>query len=260
MDPVKLKWFSNLAFRQAVAHAIDKKKIIEILMNCLGYPQDAAMSPSAGLFYNLNVEKYDYDLNKAKDILTKAGFIDRDGDGVLEDPDRHPIEFNLITNSGATERIQIASIIRHDLQKLGMRISFAPVDFNSLVSKISSTFDWDAVVLGLTGGIEPHFGKNVWASDGHLHLWFPLQKSPATEWEKRLNEIFNQGVQELDEQKRKILYDEFQLIVSEELPVIYTVLESDMFAVRNKFGNLHPTAYGGAFHNMEEIYIKDQFK
>ena len=260
VDPVKLKWFANLAFRQAVAHAIDKKKIIEILMNELGYPQYAAMSPSAGFFYNPNVIKYEYDLSKAKEILTQAGFTDRDDDGVIEDPEGHPVQFNLITNSGSLERIQIASIIRHDLQKLGMKVNFVQLEFNSLVSKISSTYDWEAIVLGLTGGIELHFGKNVWASSGHLHLWHPLQKSPATEWEKRLDEIFNQGVQELDEKKRKVLYDEFQLIVSKELPVIYTVLESNMFAVRNKFGNLNPTAYGGAFHNLDEIYIKEEYK
>jgi peptide/nickel transport system substrate-binding protein len=260
IDPVKLKWFTNIKFRQAVAHAIDKKKIIEILMNGLGYEQDAAMSPSAGTFYNPNVMKYEYDLNQAQAILTEAGFVDRDGDGIIEDPEGHPVEYNLITNSGSTERVQIASIIRHDLQKLGMKVNFVGLEFNSLVSKVSATFDWDALVLGLTGGIEPHFGKNVWASDGHLHLWYPMQKTPATPWEKRLDEIFNQGVQELDEKKRKVLYDEFQLIVSKELPVIYTVLGSNMLAIRDKFENLKPTAYGGAWHNLEEVYIKEGYK
>jgi ABC-type transport system substrate-binding protein len=52
------------------------------------------------------------------------------------------------------------------------------------------------------------------------------------------------------------LYDEFQRIAADELPVIYTVLNIDMFAVRNKFGNLSPTVNGGPFHNIEEIYIK----
>ena len=218
------------------------------------------MSPSAGFFYNPNVIKYDYDLDKAKTILAQAGFTDRNGDGVIEDSDGHPVEFNLITNSGSTERVQIASIIRHDLEKLGMKVNFVALEFNSLVSKVSASFDWEAMVLGLTGGIEPHFGKNVWASDGHLHLWHPLQKAPTTEWEKRLDAIFSQGVQELNEQKRKVLYDEFQMIVSKELPVIYTVLESNILAVRNKFENLKPTAYGGAWHNLDEIYIKEQYK
>ena len=68
--------------------------------------------PSAGLFYNSDVIKYDYDLAKAKSILNEAGFIDRDGDGILEDMEGNKVQFNLITNAGSTERVQIASIIR----------------------------------------------------------------------------------------------------------------------------------------------------
>ena len=258
VDSIKLKWFANREFRRAVAHAIDKKKIVDILMNGLGYSQDSAISPSAGFFHNSDVIKYEYDLKKAKDILKKAGFVDRDGDGIIEDDRGEDIKFNLYTNSGATERVQIAAIIRHDLQQLGMQVNFLALEFNSLVSKITSTFNWDAVIIGLTGGVEPHFGKNVWTSRGQLHLWYPHQESPATRWEKRIDEIFNLGVQELIDEKRKILYDEFQVIVSQELPVIYTVLNSSIFAVRNKFENLHPTNFGGVFHNLEEIYIKDK--
>jgi len=256
VDPKKLKWFSNVKFRQAVAHAIDKARIVEILMNGLGYPQPSAMSPSAGFFYNPQVQPYDYDLFKARALLKAAGLEDRNLDGILEDQDGHDIEFNLYTNSGAVERVQIAAIIRHDLESLGMKVNFIALEFNVLVGKLTSTFDWDAVLIGLTGGIEPHFGKNVWESSGQLHMWNPKQETPQTPWEKRVDEIFNQGVQELDENKRKKFYDEWQLIVSQEVPLIYTVLGADIFAVRNKFGNLHPTSYGGAFHNLDEIYVR----
>ncbi|HOX54564.1 MAG: ABC transporter substrate-binding protein [Candidatus Omnitrophica bacterium] len=258
IDKNKLSWFLNIDFRKAVAHAIDKQKIIEILMNGLGYEQNSSMSQSSGYFYNPNVTKYNYDLDKAKEILKNAGFFDRNNDGIIEDKDGNKVEFNLFTNSGSTERIQIASIIRKDLQNLGMKVNFMALEFNNLVSKLTSTFDWDAIIIGLTGGIEPHFGKNVWDSSGQLHMWHPKQAKPDTEWEKRVDGIFNQGVQELNDKKRKVLYDEWQYIISEELPVIYTVLPASIFAVRNKFGNLKPTPYGGAFHNLEEIYIKKE--
>ncbi|MDP2939880.1 MAG: ABC transporter substrate-binding protein [Candidatus Omnitrophota bacterium] len=256
VEPKKLYWFRNLKFRQAIAHSIDKKRIIDILMNGLGFSQDSSMSPSSGFFYNPNVIKYDYDLKKAKKILQEAGFVDKNNDGIIEDDSGNKIEFNLYTNSGDATRTQIAAIIRRDLESLGMKVNFLSLEFNYLVGKLASTYDWDAVIIGLTGGLEPHFGKNVWASNGQLHMWHPKQKSPITDWEKRIDEIFNTAVQELNEEKRKILYDEWQLIVSLKLPLIYTVLAADIFAVRNKFGNLNPTPYGGAFHNLEEIYIK----
>lgn len=258
ISPTKLSWFTELKFRKAVAYAIDKQSIINIVMNGLGSAQHSSMSPSSGFFYNPRVTKYEYNLAKAKALLKEIGIYDRDNDGFAEDSKGEVIEFNLFTNAGNTVRIQIANIIRKDLEKLGFKVNFVPLEFNQLVTKLDSTFDWDAVIIGLTGGIEPHFGNNVWSSSGHLHMWNPRQKHPASKWEARIDKIFNEGVQELDNQKRKILYDEWQEIVAKHLPFIYTVLPANIFAVRNKFGNLYPTSYGGAFHNLEEIYIKEK--
>jgi peptide/nickel transport system substrate-binding protein len=255
VDPVKLSWFTNLGFRRAVAHAIDRPKIIEILNNGFGLPQNSAMSPSSGFFYNPDVKVYDYNLDEARTILKQAGFR-YDGQR-LEDAEGHPVEFNLYTaDVGTAGRMQMAAIIRSDLERLGMKVNLVAVEFNTLVNKLMASFDWDMVMIGLTGGVEPHFGQNVWASSGGLHLWDPGQKAPATPWEKRIDEIYDRGAQELDDNKRKVLYDQWQAIVADELPVIYTVLDMDMYAVRNKFGNLKPTVNGGAFHNIEEIYIK----
>ncbi|MDO8304098.1 MAG: ABC transporter substrate-binding protein, partial [Sedimentisphaerales bacterium] len=186
--------------------------------------------------------------------------VDHDGNGIREDKDGHSVEFTLNTNAGVTEREQIAAIIRADLEKIGLKVNFLTIEFNSLVGKLTATFDWDAIMIGLTGGVEPHFGKNVWHSTGGLHMWFPGQKTPATEWEKRIDEIFDTAVQELDENKRKILYDEYQRIVADQVPVIYTVLNNRLSAVRNKFGNLRPSALGGIFHNLEEIYILPEYR
>lgn len=254
IDAQKLDWFTNTRFRQAAAHAIDKKSIIDIVYNGLAVPQDSSMSPSEGYFYNPDVTHYEYDLEKAKNILAQEGFRDLDGDGFLEDPKGNTVEFSIFSNSGVTERVKMAEIIRKDLELLGMKVHLVLLEFNNLVSKLSASYDWDAMILGLTGGIEPHFGNNVWQSTGHLHLWYPRQSTPATPWEMRINEIFDAGVQEVKREKRKVLYDEWQQIVSDQLPLIYTVLAETIVAIRDRFGNVNPTPYGGALHNLEEIY------
>ncbi len=256
VEPQKLAWFTNREFHRAAAQCIDKEGIINIVMNGLGFPQHAAMSPSAGFFYNPDVKQYEYNLEAARALLTKIGLVDKNQDGILEDNAGNPVEFSLYTNSDNTQRVEIANIVRKDLERVGFKVHFMQLEFNNLVTKLNSSYDWDAVILGLTGGIEPHFGSNVWQSSGQLHMWYPKQQEPATDWERQIDQIFNQAVQELDELKRKQLYDQWQRIVAEELPFIYTVLPQNLFAVRNKFGNLYPTSYGGAFHNLEHIFIK----
>lgn len=257
VPPHKLAWFTNRTFRQAVAHALDKQSITDIVMNGLGHPQWGPVSPSAGFFYNPDVRQYPYDLDRAKAMLAEIGMRDRNGDGILEDADGHDLEFTFFTNSGNDVRVDIAEIVRKDLQEIGLKVHFNQIEFNTLVDKLDATYDWDCILLGLSGGDEPHFGKNVWDSKGTVHMWYPKQPEPATPWEARIDELFNAGVRELDRDKRKVIYDEWQMIVSEELPLIYTCLPEALYAVRNRFGNLHPVPLYGALHNIEEIYVLD---
>ncbi|MBF0619113.1 MAG: ABC transporter substrate-binding protein [Candidatus Omnitrophica bacterium] len=252
----KRAWFSDVRFRRAVAHAVDKKRIIEIVKNGLGYTQDGPESPGSGFFYNADVITYEYDLKKSAALLKDMGFVTRDKDGILEDGAGHSLEFTLLANADNTERVDIASILRKDLESLGIKVNLQLVEFNTLVAKLTSLFDWEAVVLGLTGSSDPHFGQNVWLSSGQLHMWNPRQAAPATDWEKRIDELFVLGVQELDEAKRKTYYDEYQRIVAEQVPMVYTALSARLIAVKDRLGNVKPSPYGGVLHNLEEIYIQ----
>jgi len=257
VDSVKSSWFCNKKFRQAVAYALDKQSMVRIVMNGLGYPQWGPMSPSEGYFYNANVPTYPYNIAKAKALLAEAGFTDKNNDGVIEDAAGHPVEFSFVTNSGNVVRGKLAEIIRKDLETLGFKVHFQLLEFNSLIGKIDNPpYEWDAIMLGLTGGPEPHMGKNVWHSTGSVHLWFPNQKTPATPWEATMDSIYDAGVRILDESKRKELYDRWQVIAADELPLIYTVLPEQIFCLSNKFGNINPCPNGGLLYNIERIYRK----
>jgi peptide/nickel transport system substrate-binding protein len=257
VDSVKLTWFRNVNFRKAVAHAIDKESMINIVMNGLGYPQWAALSPAEGTFFNPDVAQYPYDLAKAKKILADEGFVDRNNDGILEDKNGHTVEFSFVTNTGNIERGKIAEIIRKDLETIGFKVHFQPLEFNSLIQKTDNPpYDFDAVLLGLTGSIDPHFGINVWHSSGSLHMWYPRQKKPSTDWEAKTDSLFEAGVKELDIEKRKTIYNEWQRITAENLPLIYTVTSEQIYCIQNRFGNLNPSVAGGLLHNLIYMYIK----
>ena len=222
------------------------------------------------VFYNSNVKKYDYDPELSKKLLKDAGFKDTDGDGIVEYPAGVPVKFTLVTNSGNQEREKTCQIIQGDLRKIGLDVTFAPLQFNALVAKAQNTFDWDAMVMGLTGGGDPHWGKNVWSVEGRTHLWNqrplrPTDKAGLPEWsarvarwekgvfpfEREIEQIFDEAVQELDITKRVRMYHRWQEITAEELPMIYLTTPLFLPAVRNKFTPLKPTVIGGVFHNLD---------
>ncbi|MCM8818074.1 MAG: ABC transporter substrate-binding protein [Candidatus Omnitrophica bacterium] len=251
----KKEWFSDINFRKSVAFAIDRNSIIKNVYAGFGTPQYGPMNSSCGFFYNDKIIKYDYNLEKAKEFLKKGGFIWKNG--TLYDKNGNRVEFTIVTNSNNFERIQIGNIIQNDLEKLGMKVNLLPIDFNTLVNKLTISKDWEGVIIGLTGGIEPHGGKNVWHSEGQLHFWNFYNRRNYF-WEKEIDTLFEQGTKYLNPVERKKIYDKWQIIVTEYLPLIYTANSNVIYAVRNKFENLKITVYGGIFHNIEEIKIKDE--
>ncbi len=244
LSPEKLAWFSNTQFRQAVAHVIDKKRIIDEAQHGAGYPQWSSVSPAAGDFHNPNVTQYEYDIARANEILDNLGWVDTNGDGVREDADGNEIAFTLVTNTGNTVRANASSIIHEGMTAIGLNVDYQLIEFGVMVSQLVSTYDWETLVVGFTGGTEPHYGITMWHSGEGLHLWHPYQSEPATDWEAELDEIYIKASQELDRDARVALYHRAQDIVAENVPLLYTTLSERLSAVRNVFGNATPTLYG----------------
>ncbi|MFO7814729.1 MAG: ABC transporter substrate-binding protein [Halanaerobiales bacterium] len=253
-QPWKYEWFTNLHFRRAVAYAIDKDTMIDQALAGFGSKQWSPVSAPNKVFLNEDVKKYPYDLDKAREELKAGGFSWNDDDELVDENDRR-VEFNMITNSGNTVRESILNIIASELRDLGMKINSTPVEFNKLVNQLTSEFDFDTIVIGLTGGVEPHSGSNVWPSHGHLHMWNPQQEEPATEWEARIDELFEKGASTVETEERVKYYNEFQEIVAERVPIVYTVTPNSLYAIRNNLKNTEPTAYGGVTWNIYEHYI-----
>ncbi len=261
VNPIKQKWFNDVNFRTAIDYAIDRKAMVSNVANGVAQPLFTAESLSS-VFLNEDIASgHEKDIEYAKSLLKESGFY-TDKTGKLYDKEGNKVEFDLYTNAGQTEREALGVMVKEDLKELGINVNFKPIEFNSLVSKLMSTADWDMVLMGLTGNpLEPHSGKNVWYSKGHLHLFnmrFPIDNEEnILDWEKELDEIIEQGALELDYDKRKLIYDKYQQIIYDERPIIYLYSPLTITAVRKKIKNLHPTPLGGTTHNLDELYIEE---
>jgi peptide/nickel transport system substrate-binding protein len=167
------------------------------------------------------------------------------------------VEFTITTNAGNKQREIVATLLAEDLRKLGMKVKFAPLDFNLLVSQLYTGEGWEVMVMGLTGGNpDPNSSANIWKSSGNLHMWNVGWDEPQTEWEARIDEIYEQAAITVDPEARRRLYYEAQEIIAEQVPMIYTVNQTVFYAVRNKWVNIKPTAYGGVLHNLEVMFAR----
>ena len=256
VNPTKQKWFQDLNFRQAVDYAIDRKNMVFNIANGIGEPLFTPESLNS-IYLNKNIKPYSRNLEKSRELLKKSGFYTKKGK--LYDKDGNRVEFDLYTNAGNTEREAIGVMVKQDLEDLGMKVNFKPIEFNSLVNKLVSTFDWDMVIMGLTGSpLEPNGGKNVWLSDGRLHMFnmrLPDEgKDKILPWEKELDECFTKGALATKFEDRKKSYDKYQEIVYLQKPFIYIYSPVIIVAIRDKFKNIYPSGLNGIIYNIEEIY------
>lgn len=266
VDPIKSRWFNTLEFRQAVAYAINRERINTNIFRGLGVVQNSPISVQSPFSLKEGLRVYNYNLEKAKELLQKAGFK-YDNRGQLFDSDGHRVRFNLVTNANNLARVAIGAQVRQDLSKIGMQVDYNPINFNVLIDKTNGSRDWDAHMIGFTGGIEPHGLANLWMTSGGSHS-FNLRQQPgqppikdwqANDWEKEIDRLFIEGARELDLEKRKKIYGEFQKLVQEQLPVIHLVNDSALMAVRNRVEGLK---YSGlpswGLWNIQELRIRNE--
>ncbi|BAS55617.1 ABC-type transporter, periplasmic subunit [Leptolyngbya boryana NIES-2135] len=265
VDPVKSRWFNTLEFRKAVAYAINRDRINTNLFRGLGVVQNSPISVQSPFTLKEGLKAYNYDPNQSKNLLKKAGFKYNDR-GQLFDSDGNRVRFTLLTNSNNLTRVAIGAQIRQDLAAIGIQVDYNPLNFNVLIDKINGARDWDAHIIGFTGGTEPHGLANLWMTSGGSHSFNlsqqvgqpKIQGYVANEWEKEIDRLFIQGAQELNPEKRKKIYGEFQKLVQEQLPVIHLVNDSAIMAVRNRVQGLK---YSGlpswGLWNIQELKIKE---
>lgn len=243
VDPAKRAIFSDVRFRRAISHAVDRDGIVRTVYFGLGEPLYGPIPPVNQKWHNPDIPRYPYDLEAAGRLLDEMDLVDRDGDGRREDAAGTPAAFTLLVQADNRERQAMASVLREDLKKIGVDMTVSSVDFNTMVSLLRTTFDYDAMLLGLTGGVppDPSQSANVFKSSGRTHFWNPEQASPATAWEARIDSLMNEQIVQMDEGIRKGIFDRVQTIMAEQQPAVYLASRRGFLAVRNRFVNLQPS-------------------
>jgi peptide/nickel transport system substrate-binding protein len=236
----KRKWFQSTAFRHAVSQAIHRSDLATLAYKGQAHPAAGPISSGNRLWFNAQLKPLPTDVPNALRLLRQDGFVLKDG--VLKDRDGHAVEFSLLTNAGNKARERSAALIQEDLKKVGMRVNIVTLDFRTLGERIGKSLDYEAVLLGFTNvDVDPMEQMNVWLSSGPEHAWWPSQRTPATDWEARIDALEMQQASSASMAVRKKAVDEIQRIVVAEEPILYLVNPDYLTAISPSLKGVQPT-------------------
>ncbi|HEY8470205.1 MAG TPA: ABC transporter substrate-binding protein [Longimicrobiales bacterium] len=241
--------FADARVRRALSMAIDRNRLIA---NRAGYGELAAgpISPHHWA-YDSSVAPLPYDTAAARALLAEAGFLDRDGDGILEGPDGRDFTFTLKIAAGNTFQRDMAELIRTDLAAIGVPIVARPVEFNTLISEIANVpRNFEAVIMGWSADfrINLHEMFHTSALGGQFQL--------ASYSNPELDSLLDHAASTVDRDAARPLWRRVQEILRDEQPWTFLYYYPDLYAIRERVQGVEMDIRG-AFTNLPRWWLAD---
>jgi peptide/nickel transport system substrate-binding protein len=258
----KQKWFRDVKFRQAISAAVDRDAIVRLVYQGRGAALWGPVTPGNHRWLDTSIPHPPRSLDRARTLLKEAGFswsTASNGESTLVGSDGKPVEFSILTSSSNADRIKMATLLQDDLKQLGMHVQVVPLEFRSLIDRVTQTKEYDACLLGLASfDADPNSDLNVWLSSGGTHLWNPSQSHPATPWEAEIDRLMEQQLATPGFDPRKKLYDRVQEILAENQPMIFLASPDILVGAKNSIANIHPAVLEPyVLWNVEQLYFRN---
>jgi len=220
--------------REALSRSLNRQDMIQVAENGLGQPQYSFINPANTKWYSPNVEKYDFDVAQAKQLLQDAGF--KLQGSTLMTPDGQPAKLQVLYPVSSQPRAKIATYMQQQYKQLGIDLEVKGLDANAYFEEAKKkNFDLSIGTWG-GGSIDPDL-----ASKGQLITGG--QQNVTGFSNKDVDDLFNRGAVELDENKRKQLYADLQKLVNDQLPSFYLYSLTSFSPMSKKVVGVQPTKF-----------------
>jgi peptide/nickel transport system substrate-binding protein len=217
-------FLSDKRVRQALAYAVSRSDLIDVAEQGLAVPQYSFVQPTNSRWVNGGVDKYDLDLARARALLTDAGFLLKDGQ--LISKDGAAVKLQVLYPSSSAPRGKIAAYLQQQYKLLGIEVEVKSLDFNAYTEQVQNRHDFDISLAAYGGGsLDPDLGPRA-------QLVTNGQQNVTGYSNPQVDELFKQAANELDDAKRKQLYDQIQTLVNADLPshYLYALKAIDAFS------------------------------
>ncbi|MES0491887.1 MAG: peptide-binding protein [Leptospirales bacterium] len=225
--------FNDKRVRVAMAYLTNREKIRQTILEGLAVTTTGNFwlnSPQ----YNKKLVSRPYDPEKAKALLSEAGFIDADGDGIL-DKDGKPFKFELLVPSGNKFYERFVPVFKEDMKMAGIEVEIRQIQFQALIEKINER-NFEALMLGWSMGVE----------GDPYQLWHSSQVKNGDNFTgfttPEMDEIIVNARTEFNAAKRNRMYQRFHEILYEEQPYTFLYTSYSLVVLDKRFTNVieHP--------------------
>jgi peptide/nickel transport system substrate-binding protein len=238
-DP-RFAWMGQAAFRHAISCAVDRQAIADVVYLGEAIPLFGPITPGNRTWYVPPDDPCDANPARARELLASVGLADRTGDGMLEDASGRAVRFTLLTQGGHAGRERTAAMVQEQLRQVGIAVDVVGLDPPAIFQRYLKG-DYDAIYFGVQGTFtDPAMQPGFWLSSGLFHFWNPQQPTPATEWERRIDELIAAHGRTFDPAERQRLFADVQRIFGEQLPALYFVAPKVTIAVSSRVANEQP--------------------
>lgn len=238
--------FRDLRFRQAIQSATNRQRIIDTVWNGQAQLPGHGTAPASSFYADTRSYLGTFDLRAAAAKLDAMGLRDTDGDGTRNITADKELEFDLTYATDSTTWPAIATILQNDWKQIGVKANLKGV-LSSALFGTALGGNYQAVLLALGDQTDPELRKPIWQPGGSLYYWHrslqpakagdPVNMAGMFPWERRMYEIFERGTRTADQGIRKALYDEWQVIMAKNLPVIMILKPANITVVRKNLEN-----------------------
>lgn len=219
-DP-RRAWLPRKEFRQALSHAVDREAFANAVFLGAAVPIHGPVTPGNPRWFWPSIPRYEFSRDKALGLLGGLGLQNRDADEWLEDAQGTEARLTMLTFRGNRALERGAAVVRDALRQVGIAVDVVALDANAVRQAVVGSDFETAFITFSTSDPDPAMSTDLWLSSGGAHFWHLGQASPATEWERRIDDLMAQQAATVDEQERKRLFNEVQRIFSEHLPMLH---------------------------------------
>jgi peptide/nickel transport system substrate-binding protein len=232
--------FGDRKVRQALAHAVDRKAILDKIYLGKGRLATGPINPLVGWAYTDQVDQYRYDPALAQRLLDEAGWT-KGPDG-LRRKGGQPLRFTLDYDRGNPVREQTAVVARQYWRDVGVDVELRVSEFNALLSRIRARPNpLQAWVLWY---ITPPEADLL----GYYHSQGTLNEFAYAN--RELDQLLEKGRATFDQKERARIYQQAQRLIAQDAPVLYLVYPAEIQAVSKRIQGWVPMGYRDALTHM----------